>query len=207
MEWLLQNAEGIGTAAGFVCVWLIVRQNVFTWPLGIINNALFLIVLAQDRLYANVGLQAVFIALGFYGWWKWLYGGENRTELAVSRLRPTQLGLYALAWVLGAVALALLLQQLARFAGLAPPSYVYWDSSITMASLIAQWMLTHKKIENWWVWIVAVNLSQIFLFGLKGRYLMAGLQVAYIVLSVQGYAAWRRDLAGREPEVKRAGLI
>jgi nicotinamide mononucleotide transporter len=194
MDWLTQNAEWIGTTAGFICVWLIVRQNVINWPVGIVNNAFFLIVLAQERLYANVGLQAVFIFLGFYGWWKWLYGGANRTELPVSRLRPAQFGVYALAWLAGTIALAVLLQKLARLTGLAPPSYVYWDSSITVASLLAQWMLTHKKIENWWVWIFTVNLSQIFLFSVKGRYPMAGLQIAYIILSVQGYIAWRKDL-------------
>jgi nicotinamide mononucleotide transporter len=195
MDWLITNAEYIGTAAGFVCVWLVVRQHVWNWPIGIINNAFFLIVLAQDRLYANVGLQTIFIGLGFYGWWKWLYGGEDRTVLPVARLRPRHRVWCVAAVAAGTVALAWLLQELARRANIAPPSYVYWDSSITVASLAAQWMLTHKKIENWAVWILAVNLSQFFLFGLvKERPWMAALQVAYILLSVQGYLAWRRDL-------------
>ena len=193
MNWLIQNAELIGTAAGFVCVWLIVRQHIVNWPVGIINNAFFLIVLAQDRLYANVGLQAISIAMGFYGWWKWLYGGENRTELPVSQLRSAQYGWYGFVWLAGTVLLAVLLQEIARQTHIAPPRFVYWDSSATIASLLAQWMLTHKKIESWWVWIFPVNLSQIFLFGANGHYLMAGLQVAYILLSVQGYKAWRKD--------------
>ncbi len=194
MNWLIQNAEIIGTAAGFVCVWLIVRQHIVNWPLGIINNVFFLIVLAQDRLYANVGLQVVFIALGFYGWWQWLYGGANRTELPVSRLRPVYWVLYSALWLCGTVLFAWTLQEFARYMGFAPPDYVVWDSSIFAASLIAQWMLTWKKIEHWWVWIVTVNISQVFLFSIKGRYWMAGLQIAYIILSVQGYLAWRKDL-------------
>jgi nicotinamide mononucleotide transporter len=186
--------ELIGTVAGFACVWLVVRQNIWNWPVGIVNNVLFLVLVAQNHLYANVGLQIVFIASGFYGWWKWLYGGANRTELPVSRLRRVYLAVYAAAWVVCAIGLAWLLQELAWRANIAPPDFVYWDSSITVASLLAQWMLTHKKIENWWVWIFAVNLSQFFLFAGKGLYLMAGLQIAYILLSLQGYLAWRKDL-------------
>ena len=59
MNWLLKNAEIVGTAAGFLCVWLTVRQNIWNWPLGLVNNLFFLVVLAQDHLYANVGLMAI----------------------------------------------------------------------------------------------------------------------------------------------------
>ena len=204
MNWLLKNAEIVGTAAGFLCVWLTVRQNIWNWPLGLVNNLFFLVVLAQDHLYANVGLQIVFIILGFYGWWVWLYGGANRTPLPVSRLRPALWATGAAIWVAGSVALALGLQEMTQRAGLPAPDYVYWDSSIAVASLLAQWMLTRKKIENWLVWIITVNLSQVFLFTQKERYLMAGLQIAYGVLSLQGYRAWRKDLSIQESNIARS---
>jgi nicotinamide mononucleotide transporter len=31
-------------------------------------------------------LQIVFIILGVYGWYQWLYGGANKTELPVSKM-------------------------------------------------------------------------------------------------------------------------
>ena len=54
-------------------------------------------------------------------------------------------------------------------------------------------MLAKKLLENWWVWIAA-NLLYIGLYVYKQLYLVAGLQVVFIALSVMGYLRWRKEL-------------
>src|ERR1700761_2015589 len=78
-------AELLGFLTGGLCVWLTVRAHVANFPVGIANSALFLVLFASARLWADSGLQVVFIVLGFTGWWQWLYGGERRTALVVGR--------------------------------------------------------------------------------------------------------------------------
>src|SRR3954447_24537911 len=81
INWL----EFWGFITGAICVWLAVREHVWNWPIGIINDVLYLVVFFRSKLYADSLLQIVYIVVGFYGWWMWLYGGAQRTELRASR--------------------------------------------------------------------------------------------------------------------------
>jgi len=76
-------AEVLGFAAGLLNVWLLVRQHVLNWPLGILNVALLMLVFWTAGLYADFGLQILYVLLGFYGWRAWLYGGTDHTRLTV----------------------------------------------------------------------------------------------------------------------------
>ena len=73
---------------GAIGVYLGVRQKIWSWPIGIAGVTLYVIVFYRARLYADMGLQVVYIVLSFYGWYEWLYGGPGRTTLTVSRAKP-----------------------------------------------------------------------------------------------------------------------
>jgi len=132
----------------------------------------------------------VYFALSLYGWYEWLYGGENRTELRVSRT-PRALGIRLA--IIGVACAAVLGTLLARFTDAALP---YIDSATTSTSLVAQWMMTRKILENWSVW-VAVDVVYIAMFIFKRLYLTAGLYAVFLVLAVMGYVRWKRSLVAR----------
>ncbi|MCJ0874910.1 nicotinamide riboside transporter PnuC [Streptomyces sp. AP-93] len=75
MGWQTSWTEILGFVTGAVCVWLVARQHIANWPIGIANNVFFIVLFAQGGLYADAGLQIVFIALAAYGWWSWTHGG------------------------------------------------------------------------------------------------------------------------------------
>jgi nicotinamide mononucleotide transporter len=188
----MDKTEIIGTAFALICVWLTVKQNIWCWPTGILNNAFFLALFVKDRLYADLLLQVIYIALGFYGWWMWLYGGENRAELPVSQTNERVWLRLAAIFVFGALLLAFGLKEFARAMNFPPASFLYWDSATTVACLLSQWMLTKKLLENWIVWI-ATNLSYIGLYAMKERPLLCALQVVFIVLSAIGFVKWLKS--------------
>src|SRR3954464_12629202 len=78
-------AEVLGFVTGVINVWLVVRQNIWNWPIGIANVILLGLIFLAGGLYAGGGLQAVYVVLQAYGWWQWLYGGQGRTELTTRR--------------------------------------------------------------------------------------------------------------------------
>ena len=132
---------------GIVSVYLGIRQNILVWPTGLVNVTLYTIVFFEHGLYSDMGLQLVYFALSFYGWYEWLYGGAGRTELAVSRTtRRTWAWTIAIAVVFWAIDGTLT----ARIPGAAVP---YIDAATATTSLVAQWMMTRKLLENWLVWI------------------------------------------------------
>jgi nicotinamide mononucleotide transporter len=173
-------------AFGIVSVYLSVRQNIWSWPTAIVNVVLYVFVFREARLYSDMGLQVVYAILSFYGWYEWLYGGRGRTQLRVSR------------WSIRAAVPLLVLAavgtwQLGRqFAMRTDASLPYMDAGLTMTSLVAQYMMTRKVLENWLVWIAA-DVVYVGMFIYKGLNLTAGLYAVFLVLAAMGYAQWRRS--------------
>jgi nicotinamide mononucleotide transporter len=182
MNWL----EPLAVATGIVSVYLSVKQKIWSWPTALVNVALYFVVFRDQKLYADMGLQVIYFVLSLYGWYEWLYGGENRTELKVSRVNSrTALTLTAIA-VVGVGVLGTLF---ARYTDAALP---YVDSATATTSLVAQWMMTRKVLENWAVWI-AVDVVYVGMFVYKHLYLTSGLYAGFLVLAVMGHLQWRRS--------------
>ncbi len=177
--------EILGSATGALCVWLLVRQNIWNWPIGLANNVLFIALFYQSGLYADAGLQFFYIGIGLYGWWHWLHGDQDRGAVPVTR---TPLP-WAAALAAGVVvATAAISWALRRWTNSTVPVL---DSLITALSLAAQFMMARKWIENWGVWILA-NCISVGLLVYKGLYLTSGLYGVYQVLCVMGLLAWLR---------------
>lgn len=181
--------ETLGFVTGAVCVWLTVKQHIWSWPIGIANSAFFLALFFGARLFADMGLQVIYIVLGFLGWYWWLRGGDNQTTLRVSHATPTTLLALGL---LGAVATAGLTVFLRSIGDAAP----FLDALTTVLSLVAQYMLTRKLIENWYVWITA-DIIYIGLYSSRGLYLTAALYALFLALCVMGLRGWRGSLPAR----------
>ncbi|MDQ2971039.1 MAG: nicotinamide riboside transporter PnuC [Acidobacteriota bacterium] len=172
---------------GIVSVYLSVRENIWSWPTAIVNVTLYIFVFFRARLYADMALQFVYIGISVYGWYEWLHGGRGKGELAVSR------GTRRLAIILvgiGILATGLIGAVLSRYTNAALP---WLDSMTTATSLIAQWMMARKILENWIVW-VAVDVVYIGMFLYKSLFLTALLYAVFLVLSVTGYFRWKRSL-------------
>ncbi|MBU2667356.1 nicotinamide riboside transporter PnuC [Actinoplanes bogorensis] len=177
-------AELLGFATGLVNVGLLVRQHILNWPLGILNVLLLMVVFWSAGLFADAGLQIVYVLLGLYGWWAWLHGGERHSRLVVRHTTRTDwLGL-AVAGVLLTAGLWLFLDRLTE------STVPLADALTTALSLLATYGQTRKLIENWWLWIAA-DLIYIPLYGYKDLWLTAILYVAFLILCIFGLRSWR----------------
>jgi nicotinamide mononucleotide transporter len=188
---IANRIEILAVVFGIVSVYLSTREHIWSWPTALVNVTLYFVVFLEAKLYADMGLQVVYFALSLYGWYEWLYGGEHRTELHVSRATRT-LGVRLA--VIGVASAVIIGTLLARFTDAALP---YLDSATTSTSLVAQWMMTRKILENWAVW-VAVDVVYIGMFIFKELYLTAGLYAVFLVLAVMGFRQWKRSLIERE---------
>ncbi|HEX2205707.1 MAG TPA: nicotinamide riboside transporter PnuC [Longimicrobium sp.] len=192
--------EGVSAVTGALCVWLVVRESVWNFPLGLANVATFCVVFFQARLYADAGLQVVYFVLGLVGWYLWLHGGERRTPLRVSRVGRGE----GTALAVGGAALTVVLWLTLRQVG---GSASFFDALTTSLSLCAQWMLNRKQVESWYAWI-AVDLVYVPLYAYKALYLTAGLYAVYLVMATLGLLHWRATWRTRgEPHPGPAAAV
>jgi nicotinamide mononucleotide transporter len=180
--------EMIAFALAIAMVICNMRVNPAGWPLAIASSLLYCLLFAKSRLYGDAALQIFFAAIAVWGWRQWLVGKDDaghalRVHKLGSRGRWIALGAFALAWP----ATGLFLR---RFTDTDVP---WWDAFPTALSVVGQWLLGRKYIENWPTWIV-VNIVSAALFAYKGLWLTTGLYAVFIVMSFIGWRAWQQRL-------------
>jgi len=162
------------------------RVNPLGWPLAIVSSLLYFALFWNSRLYGDASLQIFFAVVAAWGWWQWLRGTTaDGTALRVRRLEPRARWLCLLALALAWPALGLFLKH---FTDTDVP---WWDAFPTAASLVGQWLLGRKYVENWPTWIV-VNAVSIGLFAYKGLWLTVLLYAVFVALSLAGWRMWQR---------------
>ena len=167
-------------------IWLAVKENIWCWPVGIAGVVLYALVNFQAKFYSNAVLQLFFLVLSIHGWYEWLHGGVNRSELHVSKTTRRQwIGCMAAGVVLtGAI---LLFLRLTTDAALP-----FWDASTTAFSLVAQWMMNEKLVENWLLWVV-IDVIYVPFYVVQGLWLTGVVVYAISVwLAWRGYVDWRK---------------
>ncbi|WP_326735391.1 nicotinamide riboside transporter PnuC [Streptomyces sp. NBC_01022] len=186
--------EVLGFGSGALCVWLVARQHLANWPIGIANNVFFILLFTQSGLYADAGLQIVFIALAAYGWWTWTHGGGPGADgLPVRRTSRTEWTGLLVAGAVGTLVLTVLLDR-------ATDSTVpFWDALTTALSLAATYGQCRKLVESWWLWIAA-DVVYIPLYAYKELYLTSLLYAGFLTLCLIGLRNWTRDLTVRATE-------
>ena len=183
----MSTLEWVAAIVGALSVYLSVRQNIWSWPTAIVNVVLYTFVFYGAKLYADMGLQVIYAVLSVYGWYEWLHGGENKTELHVTKTGARLAVVLMVMSAVGAIALGLFLKQATD------AKLPYLDSFLASTSLAAQYMMTRKKLENWLVWIF-VDVLYVGMYVFKDLYVTAGLYAVFLALAVRGYIDWRRTI-------------
>lgn len=181
--------ELVAVVLSLAMVFCNIREIHWGWPLAIVSSLLYLLLFGRSKLYGEAGLQVFFAVLAFWGWVQWLRGKRDDG----TPLRPIRLSRRGLAAAL--LASAVLWPATGWFLDTYTDSDVpWWDAFPTAVSLVGQYLLARKYLENWAAW-VAVNVVSVALFVHKALWLTAGLYIVFVVLSFIGWRAWRARIA------------
>jgi nicotinamide mononucleotide transporter len=181
--------EIVAVALALAMVFCNIREIHWGWPLAIASSLLYVEIFRGSKLYGDAALQVFFAVVALWGWFQWLRGHRaDGSVLHVTRLRRRGL-------VLTFAASAVLWPATGWFLKTWTDTDVpWWDGFPTALSIVGQFLLGRKFIENWAVWIV-VNVVSVGLYAYKGLWLTAGLYLVFIALSFAGWQEWKRRLA------------
>ena len=177
--------EIIGTITGILCVYLQTKEKIGAWIYGIISVTLLAILFYQNNLVSDFILHIIYLLLNIYGWWTWRqYRDQAQHDHKTLSLVVSQ-------WVMICI-IMLLVTPLWGFLMLRffNADFAYFDAFTTVGSLVAQYLLAKKYIENWIIWII-VDVVAITIYLAKELYLVAFLFLIYLILSFIGYYKWK----------------
>jgi len=185
--------ELAGTIASAICVYLAVKQNIWTWFWGAIGVALFGPLFYHYQLYSDAGLQILFfLPIQFLGWYWWMKKGPNANDdLPVTSLEPKTFGYIILAILAAASVNGLYM------ATQTDAAFPYVDALTTWMSIAAQILMIRKVVESWYLW-VAMDIIAIGVYFAKGLVVVSGLYVLFLVLATMGGIAWYKAYKRQE---------
>jgi len=185
--------ELVAFALSIAMVVLNIRVDPLGWPLAIVASLLYFLLFWNSRLYGDATLQVFFAVIAGWGWWQWLRG----TDSSGQALHVRHLGAKGRIGVLAAIAIAWPATALflRRFTDTDVP---WWDAFPTAASVVGQWLLGRKYVENWPVWIV-VDVVGAALFAYKGLWLTTVLYAVFVAMAAVGWRSWQRHATRAAP--------
>jgi nicotinamide mononucleotide transporter len=184
----MSPVEVTAVAFGLACVILTIRQSIWSWPTGLVQVVLYIWIFKQARLYSDMVLHVIYVPMQLYGWYHWLAGAraQHAPKLPIRRITPRAAAIWLL---ISAAAIAADGYLMRRYFDAALP---YWDAAIAVLSLLAQYLLARKVLENWILWIT-IDVIAIGVYWAKDIKLTAGLYAVFLVLAITGLIAWIRD--------------
>ena len=187
--WTQNWLEATGLISGLVCVALLIRQNIWNWPIGLLYSLVSIVVFFRARLYADLALHVFYVVMNGYGWYYWAFA-KRAIQLETVPVTQTPARVAVALTLVVAGATAAMGWLLANRTNAAVP---YWDSATTTMSFAGMWLTARKHIENWIVWLVVdVIATGIYLY--KGLEMYALLYCVYIGMAFAGWWAWRTSM-------------
>lgn len=217
MSWI----EAIGTIFGLLCIWYASQEKTINYVFGLINVTLFAVIFYQIQLYGLLLLQLVFFCANLYGWYAWTRPNAEGDLLIVRWLTKKKLIFTA---GISICSIALLTLYIDPFfstlasisvnvmnmfgANLAmpvlePDAFPFWDSTMTVLSIVAQILMTRKYVENWILWIV-INIISVGIYAMQGVYAMSLQYAILMFIAANGARVWtntaKRHQAPQQPD-------
>lgn len=181
----LNSLEVFAVFTSYACTFLCVMERRINYPIGAISCFSYTFLFISFELYASAIINAYLTIALVYGWFRWKSDSDTRPVTHVS-----------LKWVPVYVAVtAVFYFVAATLVGAVGGSLAATDTVVLVGSMLAQFLLDNKKIENWVVWMV-VNVFAIYTYATAGLPLAAFQYVFFLLNAFLGLYVWHRSMKG-----------
>ncbi|MEO5948811.1 MAG: nicotinamide riboside transporter PnuC [Candidatus Saccharimonas sp.] len=178
LNWLEVFAVFTSYSSTYLCV----KERRANYPIGAISTAAFAILFLQSGLLSSAILNIYLTPTLLYGWLRWR---KDTVTRPITHVSLKWVPVYLLVAILGYTGAAMISQALGG-------AMAWTDAMILAGTILAQFLLDNKKLENWIVWAI-VNVFAIYTYSTAGLALAAFQYVFFLANTVYGYIIWRRS--------------
>ena len=185
--WKSSPIDYISSITGVLCVILVAKKKTSNYIYGFVNIVLYAYLAYKNKLYGDFMLNAFFyFPMQFVGFYLWnRFSNVEARSLSVKNTIK-----------LSSIALLIILvysNVLKSMGGIATLT----DSTSTVLSIIATFLMIFRFSEQWLCWIV-VNIVSVFMWivAFKGGSTDIGTLAMWCVFlanSIWGYVNWKRE--------------
>lgn len=185
---MIEVLEITATITGIIAVWLQARENIIAWPFAIVSVAILAYIFFDARLLSDFGLHVVYIVLNIYGWVIWQSRDSSSEVVSIVQMNGRLITISIATVMFGTLCVGYLMQKYTQ------ADLTYFDAFTTSGSLVAQFLLAKKYLQNWLLWII-IDLVAIPMYLYKGLYFVAFLFFIYLIICTYGFVSWRRQIS------------
>lgn len=183
--------EFIAVFAGIASVWFSRKENIWVYPIGLINTTIYIFLSVKGHLYGEASVNLYYTAVSIYGWILWSKKNNQTHEKVLkiefsSRKEWVQQILFFVVFYL---VLFFVLQQLQ--VSFAPEAIPWADAFASATAYTGMWLMARKKVESWYWWI-ATNIASIPLYFMKGYVFTTVQFVVLLILAIASLISWRK---------------
>ena len=179
IDWL----EAFAVFTSYACTYLCVKQRRMNYIIGAASTLAFSALFWKADLVASALLNLYLTPQLVYGWFRWRKDDKTRPVTNVAWKTVPAYLLVTVLFYLGALGVVTL------FDG----KLAFWDSVILIGTVLAQFLLDNKKLQNWHVWAV-VNVVAIYVYSTSDLPLTAFQYVFFLLNTLYGYYSWRKTM-------------
>ena len=188
----LQSAaliEYVAVISGISSVWFSKKENIWVYPVGLINTTIYIYLSAKASLFGESAVNGYYTIMSLYGWWRWLQknqsGSDYQLKISFSDRRwiTLQITFFVTLFILIYAALFFLKENF--YADAVP----WADSLATASAFTGMWLMTRKKVESWYWWILT-NIISVPLYIYKGYSLTGIYYFILLILAIAGLREW-----------------
>ena len=193
LQGLLQTTwlEFVAVFAGIASVWYSKKENVLVYPVGLINTIIYVYLSFSAKLFGEATVNLYYTIMSLYGWWIWVKKDNQEQNLQISNSTRkewlVQIGFFVVCYITIYFSLDYLKKAFA-------PGAIPWaDALASAAAFTGMWLMTRKKIENWFWWILT-NIVSIPLYYVKGYVFTSVYYFVLLILAIWGWIEWKQKL-------------
>lgn len=181
--------EIIGVVLGLLSAWFSKQDNILIYPTGILSTAIFVYILAFYGLLGDLVINAYYFSMSIYGWYIWTrkVDAEHYTPITRTTSKEKQICIFIFVGTL--IFIFGIYQIFEKWNSWT----AYVDTLTTAIFFVAMWLLARKKLENW-TFLLVGNIISIPLYFYKGLIFTSFQFMLFVIISVYGYRAWKKNL-------------
>ena len=174
---------------GLLSVWYAKKDNIWVFPTGIINTAIYVYLLWKWSLLGDMMINFYYVIMSIYGWYHWTRKKDDVVEFPISRMTLYEKKLSIIIF-LATVAFVLVIYIIFD-------KFTHWtsyvDTFVTGIFFVGMWLMARRKIENWILWIIG-DIISIPMYFFKGYSFTSIQYLIFTIIAIFGYLEWKKSL-------------